>query len=139
MKSAALLATLRELGISPSFSRPSTSNDNPYSEALFRTLKYHPTFPQRPFADIDAARAWVARFVQWYNTQHLHSAIHFVTPDDRHFGRHLDILARRERVYAAARRRHPERWTGNTRNWKPIRVVCLNPERNSADSKAKHA
>lgn len=139
MKSAALLATLRELGISPSFSRPSTSDDNPYSEALFRTLKYHPTFPQRPFADIDAARAWVARFLQWYNTRHLHSAIKFVTPDDRHFGRHLDILARRERVYAAARRRHPERWTGNTRNWKPVRVVCLNPEREPADSKAKHA
>ena len=136
MKSAALLATLHRLDIRASFSRPSVSNDNPYSEALFRTLKYRPNFPSRPFADITAARAWLEQFADWYNTRHLHSAINFVTPDDRHFGRHLGILARRRSVYAAARRRHPERWSGETRSWKPIRVVCLNPERR--DSKAKH-
>ena len=136
MKSAALLATLRRLGIQPSFSRPRVSNDNPYSEALFRTLKYRPNFPTRPFADLDAARTWVERFVRWYNTEHLHSAINFVTPDDRHFGRHEPILSARRRVYEAARRRHPERWSGKTRAWDPVAVVCLNPER---DSKAKHA
>jgi putative transposase len=141
MKSAPLLARLTTLGIEPSFSRPRVSNDNPYSEALFRTLKYRPTFPARPFTDIAAAIDWVERFVDWYNTKHLHSAINFVTPDDRHFGRHLKILSARRRVYAAARCLHPERWTGKTRNWDPIRVVCLNPEYDNASSKskAKHA
>ena len=137
MKSAPLLAKLKTLGISPSFSRPRVSNDNPYSEALFRTLKYRPSFPSRPFADIAAAIAWVERFVDWYNTKHLHSAIKFVTPDDRHFGRHHKILSARSRVYDAARRRHPERWSGKTRNWEPIRVVCLNPEYDNASSKSK--
>ena len=80
MKSVPLLAKLKALGISPSFSRPRVSNDNPYSEALFRTLKYRPTFPSRPFTDIHAALTWVSRFVEWYNTKHLHSAINFVTP-----------------------------------------------------------
>ena len=138
MKSAALLATLHRLDIRASFSRPSVSNDNPYSEALFRTLKYRPNFPSRPYDDIHTAIAWVDQFACWYNSQHLHSAIHFVTPDDRHLGRHHDILARRRRVYAAARRRHPERWSGDIRSWEPDRVVCLNPERRD-DSKAKHA
>ena len=137
MKSAALLAMLHRLDIKASFSRPSVSNDNPYSEALFRTLKYRPNFPSRPFADLAAARAWLEQFADWYNTRHLHSAINFVTPDDRHFGRHQGILARRRSVYAAARRRHPERWSGVTRSWNPVRVVCLNPKR--SDSKAKHA
>lgn len=141
MKSAPLLAELKKRGISPSFSRPRVSNDNPYSEALFRTLKYRPSFPSRPFVAIDAALTWVTRFVEWYNTEHLHSAINFVTPDDRHDGRHLKILSGRRRVYEAARRRHPERWSGKTRNWDPIRVVCLNPEydNGASKSKAKHA
>ncbi len=137
MKSGPMLTMLSTLGISPSFSRPRVSNDNPYSESLFRTLKYRPSFPSRPFVDIAAAIAWVERFVQWYNTEHLHSAINFVTPDDRHFGRHLKILAGRRRVYAAARQLHPERWSGEIRNWDPIRVVCLNPEYDNASSKSK--
>ena len=129
MRSATLLATLRQLGISTSFSRPRVSNDNPYSEALFRTLKYRPSFPSRPFAALADANAWVLRFVKWYNTEHLHSAIHFVTPDDRHLGRHAAILDNRTRVYEAAKLRHPERWAGSTRNWQPVQSVCLNPER----------
>ena len=141
MKSVPLLAKLKALGISPSFSRPRVSNDNPYSEALFRTLKYRPSFPSRPFVEIQAALTWVSRFVEWYNTKHLHSAINYVTPDDRHFGRHLKLLSARSRVYEAARRRHPERWSGKTRNWEPVRVVCLNPEYDNGSSKfkAKHA
>ena len=126
MKSAALLSTLRKLKISPSFSRPRTSNDNPYSEALFRTLKYRPCYPSRPFADLEAARTWVARFVTWYNDEHLHSALSFVTPSDRHAGRHLARLAGRAKVYAAARRKHPERWSRSIRRWDPIPTVCLN-------------
>ena len=125
----------------PVMSVPFQGAHNPYSEALFRTLKYRPTFPSRPFADIHAALTWVSRFVEWYNTKHLHSAINFVTPDDRHFGRHFKLLSARSRVYEAARSRHPERWSAKTRNWEPIRVVCLNPEydNGSSKSKAKHA
>lgn len=128
MKGATLLATLTSLGVLASFSRPRVSDDNPYSEALFRTLKYRPEYPQRPFASLDEAQAWVDRFVAWYNTEHLHSAIRFVTPDDRHFGRETAILAQRCRVYDTARRRHPERWSGPTRNWEPVTTVYLNPE-----------
>ena len=128
MKGSTMLATLQRLGIVASFSRPRVSDDNPYSEALFRTLKYRPEYPRRPFANIEEARDWVRGFVSWYNTEHLHSAIRFATPDDRHFGRDREILAQRRRVYEEARKRHPERWTGDIRNWESIGVVTLNPD-----------
>lgn len=128
MKGSTMLATLQRLGIVPSFSRPHTSDDNPYSESLFRTLKYRPEYPSRPFASLEEARAWVAAFVRWYNTEHLHSSLRFVSPDDRHFGREDAVLAHRRRVYTAARRVHPERWSGATRNWDPVGAVTLNPE-----------
>jgi putative transposase len=128
MKGATMVATLERLGVLASFSRPSTSNDNPFSEALFRTLKYRPDYPTQPFADLVAARAWVAAFVHWYNTRHLHSAIRFVTPDDRHAGRDTAILVARRAVYTRARRRTPARWSGALRNWDPITTVRLNPE-----------
>jgi putative transposase len=128
MKGSTMLATLQWLGIVPSFSRPRVSDDNPYSEALFRTLKYRPEYPRRPFETIEEARQWVRWFVRWYNTEHLHSAIRFVTPDDRHFGREPQILENRRRVYEEARRRHPERWSGSIRNWAPVGAVWLNPQ-----------
>jgi len=139
MKGSMMLATLQRLGIVASFSRPRVSDDNPYSEATFRTLKYHPSYPSKPFASLDEARAWVASFVDWYNTTHLHSAVRFVTPADRHAGRDATILARRVSVYEAARRRRPERWSRHTRNWKPIDVVRLNPARDERVHVAKHA
>lgn len=117
MKSATLLATLQELGVIPSFSRPSVSNDNPYSESLFRTLKYSPGYPDRPFIDLLAARTWVQLFVDWYNYEHLHSAINFVTPEQRHRGLDVEILAQRKQVYEQAKSNHPERWSGDIRNW----------------------
>ena len=129
MKGSTMLATLQRLGIVPSFSRPSVSDDNPYSEALFRTLKYRPEYPRGAFKSIEAARLWVEGFVAWYNTEHLHSAIGFVTPEDRHTGRDKAVLAARRRTYAAARRRNPERWSRNTRTWEHVEVVKLNPER----------
>ena len=129
MKGATMVATLERLGVLASFSRPGVSNDNPFSESLFRTLKYRPEYPAHPFADRAAACAWVGAFVRWYNTTHLHSAIRFVTPEDRHAGQDLALLAGRHRVYERARARHPERWSGNTRNWEPIASVALNPER----------
>ncbi len=129
MRGNTMLATLQRLGVMPSFSRPHVSNDNPYSESLFRTLKYSPAYPRYPFHTLDDARRWVERFVTWYNTEHRHSGIRFVTPDERHSGREHEILARRHAVYQRARRAHPERWTGNTRNWTPAGDITLNPER----------
>ena len=128
MKGATMVATLERLGVLASYSRPSVSNDNAYSESLFRTLKYCPAYPTQPFADLAAARAWVEAFVRWYNTQHLHSAIRFVTPDDRHAGRDTALLLARRAVYDRARRRTPARWSGAVRNWDPIHAVHLNPE-----------
>ena len=129
MKGATMLATLQQLGVIPSFSRPAVSNDNPYSESLFRTLKYQPTYPNQPFIDLLSARRWVAGLCDWYNREHLHSAIKFVTPEQRHTGVDGAVLANRTLVYQAAKRKHPERWSGNTRNWKEVNEVHLNPER----------
>lgn len=129
MKGATMLATMHKLGVTPSFSRPSVSNDNPYSESLFRTMKYRPEYPSRPFKTIEQAQAWVDEFTCWYNTHHLHSAIRFVTPDDRHFGREKHILANRRKVYENARHQRPNRWSKSTRNWDPVRLVWLNPEK----------
>lgn len=129
MKGSTMLATLQKLGVVPSFSRPGVSDDNPYSESLFRTMKYRPEYPSKPFESLAAAQCWVDGFVRWYNASHLHSAIRFVTPDDRHYGREHAILANRQRVYEKARRRNPQRWSGNIRNWNPVPVVWLNPEK----------
>ena len=120
MRSSTMLTTLQWLGVVPSFSRPHVSDDNPYSEALFRTLKHTPAYPHLPFAGIDYAQRWVERFVTWYNGEHRHSAIRYVTPDERHNGLEHDILARRHQLYQLARNCHPQRWTGATRNWTPI-------------------
>ena len=127
MRGSTVLAMLQWLGIVPSFSRPHVSNDNPYSESLFRTLKQTPAYPSLPFASAGTARAWVARFVAWYNTEHRHSGIRYVTPDQRHRGEDQSILARRAEVYEAARRRRPGRWSRRTRDWTPIFAVMLNP------------
>lgn len=132
MKGATMLATLEHLGVIPSFSRPSVSDDNPYSEALFKTLKYHPAFPEKPFESIDGASSWVNKFVNWYNNEHLHSGISFVTPASRHRLKDKEILEKRRAVYEAARERNPLRWSGNTRAWKCESEVTLNSRR--ADS-----
>jgi len=132
MKGATMLATLQRLGVVPSFSRPRVHDDNPYSEALFRTLKYRPEYPRGAFDSLEAARDWVAGFVRWYNTEHRHSAIRFVTPDQRHFGRDRKVLEARRRVYQAARNRHPERWSRGIRDWNPIEEVYLNPMRDAS-------
>ena len=134
MKGATMLATLQRLGVVPSFSRPGVSDDNPFSEALFRTLKYCPRYPSASFASLEDARAWVAQFVDWYNTEHQHSGIGYVTPAARHTGDDIAILAARRAVYQRARRRNPARWAGDTRKWERPPTVTLNPEnRRSAD------
>jgi len=127
-KSSTLRAMLQQLGIEPSYSRPRTSNDNAYSEALFRTTKYRPDFPVDGFATLEQAQEWVLRFVRWYNLEHRHSSIRFVTPDERHRGMDIAILKAREAVYEAARATNPERWRGKTRNWSHTNCVILNPD-----------
>ena len=123
-----MLATMQRLGVVPSFSRPSVSNDNPFSESLFRTMKYVPEYPRDGFVTVEAARIWVAAFVAWYNDEHKHSGIGFVAPADRHAGRDVEILAARRDVYERARRRHPARWARHTRLWTRPDTVTLNPE-----------
>lgn len=131
MKGATMLAKLQSLGIMPSFSRPSVSNDNPYSESLFGTLKYTPAYPDRPFDTLEQARTWVQTFVVWYNHEHRHSALKFVTPHQRHNGLDRMILERRSALYEQAKRRRPQRWSGATRNWAPVGCVWLNPDRSN--------
>lgn len=128
MKGATMLATLQRLGVVPSFSRPRVSDDNPFAESLFRTLKYRPEYPVAGFAALEDARCWVAQFVHWYNHEHQHSAIGFVTPADRHAGADVVILDGRRCVYERARRRNPQRWSRNTRSWPRPAIVTLNPE-----------
>jgi transposase InsO family protein len=139
MKGATMKVTMERLGVIASFSRPRVSNDNPFSEALFRTCKYVPGWPTRGFASREAARAWVAGFVRWYNTEHRHSAIRFVTPNQRHRGEERALLASRHQVYELARAARPERWSGRTRNWHPIGSVWLNPERPDPGHKGRGA
>jgi transposase InsO family protein len=130
MKAATMLATLEKLGVIPSFSRPSVSDDNPYSEALFRTVKYHPGFPMfDKFGSVLNARQWSEQFVFWYNNIHLHSGLKFVTPQQRHSGADTQIRANRHQIYQAAKAKHPERWSGDTRNWSLPDRVTLNPNR----------
>ena len=129
MKGVTMLATLQRLGIAASFSRPRVSDDNAMCEAIFRTLKYRPGFPRKPFASLDDARRWVEDFVAWYNGEHLHSGLRYVTPNDRHEGRDAAILANRRTVYRDAKKRTPRRWSSEIRNWSAVGDVTLNPER----------
>ena len=131
LKATTILAMLHWLGIEPSYSRPRVSDDNPYAEAVFRTAKYRPEFPVKGFAELDAAREWAARFVHWYNDEHRHSGIRYVTPSQRHAGRDRGLLAGRHELYQRARQFNPRRWSGQTRDWTPVAAVTLNPERDS--------
>jgi transposase InsO family protein len=128
MKGETMLATMQRLGVAPSRSRPSVSNDNPYSEALFRTLKYRPDLPVTPFESLLQARRWASELVHWYNDEHRHSAIGFVTPNQRHAGQDKAMLQERKMVYERARQTNPLRWSSGTRNWRHVDCVHLNPE-----------
>lgn len=129
MKGATMLATLHMLGISPSNSRPSVSNDNPYSESLFKTVKYCPYYPTKPFNELIDARRWMIEFVEWYNHTHRHSGIQYVTPAQRHAGLDKAILAKRTEVYEKAKTKNPIRWSRQTRNWNRQDEVLLNPDK----------
>ena len=129
MKSRTMLAKLEELGVTPSRSRPSVSNDNPFSEALFRTLKYRPEWPSSGFETLEDARTWVQCFVDWYNSEHKHSKLNFVTPAQRHAGEDAEILANRRVVLENAKTRNPLRWSKGVRNCSPVAATTLNPDK----------
>ena len=139
LKATTVLAMLQWLGIKPSYSRPRVSDDNAYAESLFRTAKYRPEFPSTGFASLDEARAWAAEFVRWYNVDHRHSGIRYVSPQQRHAGADRAILAARHALYVQARAAHPARWSGTTRNWSHIGAVTLNPERDAVVQMAASA
>ncbi|MFM1908788.1 MAG: hypothetical protein RLZZ591_2465 [Pseudomonadota bacterium] len=133
MKGSNLLMTMRDLGVQPSYSRPRVSNDNAYAEALFRTAKYCPLWPQLPFDTLTQARDWVLKFVHWYNEEHRHSGLKYVTPAQRHTGQDHVLLDERAKLYAKARTRHPQRWATGLRDWHLEEAVYLNPERSGRD------
>ncbi|HYN63275.1 MAG TPA: IS3 family transposase, partial [Candidatus Limnocylindrales bacterium] len=139
LKATTVLAMLQWLGVKPSYSRPRVSDDNAYAESLFRTAKYRPEFPAKGFASLDEARAWAAEFVRWYNVDHRHSGIRYVSPAQRHDGDDQAILAARHALYVQAKQRHPARWSGNTRDWSHIGAVTLNPERDTVVTMAANA
>jgi transposase InsO family protein len=139
LKATTVLAMLHWLGVKPSYSRPRVSDDNAFVESVFRTAKYRPEFPDKGFADLDEARAWAARFVHWYNHEHRHSGIRYVSPAQRHLGEDRTILQARHALYVEARKRNPRRWSGRTRNWSPIGAVTLNPERDCVVTTASPA
>ena len=139
MKGATMKTTMEKLGITSSYSRPRVSNDNPFSEALFRTFKYRPNWPTKGFATKIDSQNWVKSFANWYNDEHLHSAIRFVTPNARHSGADRKTLANRDILYASARAQNPQRWSGKTRNWQPAGPVWLNPETETSDLEIRDA
>jgi putative transposase len=139
LKATSVLAMMYWLGLKASYSRPRVSDDNAFVESLFRTAKYRPEFPTKGFSDLEEARVWARSFVHWYNNDHKHSGIRYTSPAQRHAGEDRDILAARHGVYVKAKSAHPRRWARHTRNWEPVTVVTLNPERDSVIAAAENA
>jgi len=139
MKAQTMKAKMEELGVQASYSRPRVSDDNPYSEALFRTLKYRPNWPSSGFSSLERARDWVHHFVDWYNNKHRHSKINFVTPAQRHIGEDKDILAKRKKVMEQAKEANKIRWSGDIRNCDVAGSVSLNPEKDNVKEQKNKA
>lgn len=116
MKSHTLKSKLKFLGVLSSYSSPRVSNDNPFSETQFKTLKYRSGYPKDGCKSIDKAREWVSNFVNWYNNEHYHSGINFLTPNSRHNGDSDKIMANRMSVYEVARNLNPLRFNRCIRN-----------------------
>jgi putative transposase len=129
MKGSSLQETLLNLAVEQSYSRPRVSNDNAYSESIFKTCKYRPDYPYGGFSDLTKAREWVLNFVYWYNFEHKHSGLKFITPNQRHSGNYAKITTLRDKIYEEAKTKNPTRWSGKTRNWKLPEAVFLNPEK----------
>jgi transposase InsO family protein len=129
MRSYTLAAKLAELGVTRSFSRPGVSNDNAFPESLFRTMKYSQSYPRKRFLDLLSVRDWVDGFVDWYNNEHRHSGIKYVTPNQRHYGQAEEICTRRQQTYEKAREMNPQRWSRHPRNWSQPKTVQINHPR----------
>lgn len=127
MKGSSMVEMMNNLGVKSSYNRPRVSNDNAYAESIFRTCKYRPNYPYKGFVDLMEAREWVHQFATWYNEDHYHSGIKFVSPQTRHEGDDIEILNKRTELYLAARQANPRRWTRDIRNWSYINAVSLNP------------
>jgi len=112
MTSKPVALMLADLGITKTHSRPQVSNDNPYSESQFKTLKYRPEFPER-FGSIEDARGFCQEFMRWYNTEHHHAGIGLLTPETVHYGRAEAVIEGRQRVLSAAYEQRPERFVGH--------------------------
>jgi len=129
MRGSSLLAFLSSMDVKVSFSRPRTSNDNPFIESLFRTLKYNAKYPLR-FKDIEHVREWIADFVNWYNTQHLHSAIGYVTPEQMRSGKAMEIFRKRRECGKSESKRILKCWGKRKPHiWQYTGEVILNPEK----------
>ena len=133
MRSFTLAAKLAELGVIRSFSRPGVGNDNAFAESLFRTMQYHQSYPNSRFRDLLSVRAWVDGFVDWYNNEHRHSGIQYVTPNQRHYGQADEICTRRQQTYEKARELNPRRWSRQPRNWSQPQTVKINHPRAEKD------
>ena len=130
-QSVALLMT--DLGVRPSHSRPHVSNDNPFSEAQFKTLKYQPDYPER-FGSLLEARTWAQAFFRWYNDEHHHSGIGFMTPAAVHSGTAAHLYADRQHTLSAAYAAHPERFVKGRPLPPPLpRAVWINPPKSTTD------
>ena len=140
MKSQTMRVKANELGVTTSYSRPRVSNDNPFSESLFRTCKYRPDWPSAGFKSLDEARDWVLKFTRWYNYEHKHSQLRFVTPHQRHTGQDVQLLTQRKERMEAAKAANPSRWgTRDVRNCTPMGPTTLNPEKEPAKELEKQA
>jgi putative transposase len=132
MTSKPVALLMADLGVTKTHSRPHVSNDNPFSEAQFKTLKYRPDYPAR-FGCQPAARSWAQDFFQWYNHEHHHSALGLLTPADVHFGRAPAVLAQRQQVLATAYRKNPERFVkGQPTPLQLPQAVWINPPKPAA-------
>ena len=135
MKSHTVAQLLAALGVTKSHSRPHVSNDNPFSESHFKTLKYRPVFPDR-FASYDTGRAFCGEFFPWYNDEHYHSALGLLTPAMVHYGRTDQVLAIRRQTLHAAHAAHPERFVhGPPQPLAPPTTVYINPPPRSAPTR----
>lgn len=133
MKGISLMVLLRELNVEVSHNRPRVSNDNPFIESLFKTMKYRINYPDR-FKDLSHAREWMAAFVHWYNTEHLHSALGHVTPEQMRTGAAEAIFARRNEAMRQAQMTYPERWgSKSVKSWQIRQEVVLNPDKKNID------
>lgn len=140
MKSQTMRMKAYELGVTTSYSRPRVSNDNPFAESLFRTCKYRPDWPSAGFKSLDEARTWVLKFMRWYNYEHKHSKLRFVTPHQRHTGQDQILLAKRKERIEAAKAANPSRWgKREVRNCTPVGPTTLNPEKESVKKVEKQA